>query len=311
MNYAHSGAKLTSSGSNAVPDGRPQEIPSDGGAPFADRQAEAMLLPGGQPNPYVKLIMLTACANDVPYSSASCIASDSELTQRVTAYCETNMQGFLLQLGQQFPNATILVANYYSFANFKGSALLRLSSVALDLLKLNPLVLAVSEFINILDIDVGCFVGRGKVRVGDADFIMQRNKLFISTSTAALQSAVGAADASLRTGAASRVFLVDVMFDHELNAAWGDDAFVFEAGLTGTNDPLAAYRDKECGNWKSDGPAILCERAGAFHPNALGACRYSERFLKALLGSAWCSSPVTRGILDCKQEPPLPNCATA
>jgi hypothetical protein len=311
-NLAHSGAKLSAAvGGYGVPDGRPQEIPSEAGAPYIESQANAMLLPGGQPNPYVKLILMTACANDVGYSGASCLANE-EIVKRVNT-CGVKLQSTLTKLGQDFPNATILVANYYNYANFKEE----FSGLGYKVAQvvLSPLLLPITKlvaFLKFVGLDSACLITKGKVTLDDLDNVMLKNLLFVQSSTAAIEAATAAANRALLANSliSSSAKFVDVRFDPYQNAAWGRDPFIYDTGLLGLNDPLYDYRQPLCKMYTNDSVVsqLLCERASGFHPNHLGACRYAAAMLDILIQGGWCSDPLIASGINCKNLPSLPNC---
>jgi lysophospholipase L1-like esterase len=258
---AHSGAILSwnASISGTAHDG---DISQD--YPSIQQQANAAAsLPNAST---VDLILVTGCANDVGFQNfLNVTASQTSIANLVQRYCLGDMTAFLQATANQFPAATIVVADYYQGVSLETDPYF-INVVAVlyglqDNQGLAPKALAAW---------LGSSPAAIPIVAGNAGY-------FASQANMQLGNAVAAANSSLTS---PRIFFADPGFG-PTNAANASNPWLFGLRghvVPGPTDSSAALsrRENQCSGIysKTSIDYMFCRLASAGHPNETGAVQY-------------------------------------
>ena len=300
-NLAHSGARLVGDPALSPPpmeDDRPQEIPSRDGRPFVRDQAHKMISAPMITNPFTKLVLLNGCANDVVIKLAM-VKSEEVMTERSRRFCQGNLSSTIVDVAALFPNAYILVPDYYPYISVSPEGVLdSVGKTILNILSF-PAHLAASIAEGVARKDWLQATGMKDI----VDVTLQSPLAPASLATIAglvdkaatamrtdIQTAVQQANAKLGSLRSTKVVYSEDGFGTD-NGAFGSHPWVYDTGISQKRNPLWSWRQQTCAkhvSWGSDD--IMWERASTGHPNVVGACHYALGFLNALKDLNWCGS---------------------
>jgi lysophospholipase L1-like esterase len=268
---AHTGARLglTPLDGTALP-AIPGEVPTR--YPTIFHQAGAFF---GQPEaPYVDLILLDGCVNDVGiYNWMDPLKDTAWIEQSVAYHCHDGMLQHLDRLAQEFPTAEIIVTGNYAPVgpNTDGARLV-------------ALLIAFSKSFE----EIPGYLENGVLAPNAKAKIAANCATFAQASNSQLMLAVTDANDHLgNLGSPPRVAFADPQFDPAKNAAMsGSESLLYGVQPDGApEDPavVAQARKEACKTYKDrTDNQLTCVRASAGHPNPAGAQRYFEA-IKPLL----------------------------
>jgi hypothetical protein len=236
--------------------------------PTIFHQAEGFF---GKPEaPYVDLILLDGCANDMGMLNwMDPLKDKSWIEQSAAWHCHDGMLQQLDRLAQEFPTAKIIVTGHYAPLG-KNSDGARLAGFMVAVNK---------EWFNIPG-----YIVAGVLEPGAKDKIVANCATFAKASNTQLALAVQDANAKL---VAPRILFADPAFDPDKHAAMsGSESLIYGLRLNGDpEDPItvALTRKQACQTYKDRTDNVpTCVRASAGHPNPKGAQRYFEAIVPFL-----------------------------
>ncbi len=219
----------------------------------------------------VDLVVVNGGINDVGVPTILDPATSSAtLAGEIAKKLGTPMAALLTSTITTCPNAQIVVTPYYPILSSASDTLL----IPLLVGFLSPLA--------------------GIVTAVEMSKVVANCEQFFAESTAALEAAEKAANAAapatpptglLATGG-PRVKLAAPRFT-KANATLAPEAWLFGIEASGaTQDPMAAVRRGVCSTIGSVSERLLCDYASVGHPNPVGAQRYAEAVMRALVTQA-------------------------